>query len=105
MEFICILYLSIDTPIYNGLSLERLLNIAKTSLVRSAIDEGFYVFYDVPGELKSLLSFMEKNHLSDAIVSSRTKSGIKRLDRMSLTFIPSALYAYLLGYRTIAQRK
>lgn len=62
-------------------------------------------YYDVPGELKSLLSFMEKNHLSDAIVSSRTKFGIKRLDRMSLTFIPSALYAYLLGYRTIAQRK
>ena len=61
-------------------------------------------YFDVPSELKSLLLFMEKNHLQNAIVSSRTKFGTKHMDHMSLTFIPSALYAYLLGYRTIAQR-
>ena len=60
--------------------------------------------FDAPGELKSLLSFMDKNHLLSAIVSSRTKYGTKNLENVSLTFIPSALYAYLLGYNTIEQR-
>ena len=62
-------------------------------------------YFDAPGELKSLLSFMENNHLPAAIVSSRTKYGTKSLENMSLTFIPSALYAYLLGYNTIEQKK
>lgn len=61
-------------------------------------------YYDAPGELKSLLSFMDNNHLSEAIVSSRTRYGTKSLDHLNLTFIPSALYAYLLGYRTIAYK-
>ena len=50
-------------------------------------------YYDAPGELKSLLSFMDNNHLSEAIVSSRTRYGTKSLDHLNLTFIPSALYA------------
>jgi len=58
-------------------------------------------YYDSPGELKSLTSFMETNGLSSAIVSSKTKYGAKRLDKVSLTFMPSALYAYLMGYNTI----
>ncbi len=61
-------------------------------------------YYDAPGELKSLLSFMTKNQLSTAIVSSRSIFGTKHLDNLSLTFIPSALYAYLLGYNTIIQK-
>ena len=62
-------------------------------------------YFDAPGELKSLLSFMSKNQLRAAIVSSRTKYGTKALENMNLTFIPSALYAYLLGYNTIELRK
>jgi hypothetical protein len=62
-------------------------------------------YYDAPGELKSLLSFMDRNHLLAAIVSSRTKYGTKDLENVSLTFIPSSLYAYLLGYNTIEQRR
>jgi len=61
-------------------------------------------YFDAPVELKSLLLFMKKNNLQNAIVSSRTKFGIKHMNSMDLTFIPSALYAYLLGHRTIAQR-
>ena len=47
-----IIYLSIDTPIYNGMSLEMLLNIAKKSLAQLPTDEGFYVFYDEVQYLK-----------------------------------------------------
>lgn len=62
-------------------------------------------YFDVPSELKSLLSFMDKNHLVSAIVSSRTKYGIKNMENCNLTFMPSALYAYLLSYNTIEQKK
>lgn len=62
-------------------------------------------YFEAPGELKSLLSFVEKNNLKAAIVSSRTKYGTKNLETVSLTFIPSALYAYILGYNTIGQKK
>ena len=62
-------------------------------------------YYDAPGELKSLLAFMETNGLSDAIVSSRTKSGVVNMDSVSLMFIPSALYAYLTGYNTVCKKK
>lgn len=61
-------------------------------------------YFDTPGELKSLLSFMENNHLNAAIVSSRTKYGTKGVGSMGLTFIPSALYAFLLGYNTIVHK-
>ena len=62
-------------------------------------------YYEAPGELKSLLAFMEKNQLSSSIVSSRTRFGAKELKNLNLVFIPSALYAYLLGHNTIEQRK
>ena len=62
-------------------------------------------YFAAPGDLKSLLAFMDKNHLKTAIVSSRTKYGTKDLETISLTFIPSALYAYILGYNTIGQKK
>ncbi len=42
-----IIYLSIDTPIYNNTSLEELLQLARESLKQSdAPMEGYYVFYD-----------------------------------------------------------
>jgi hypothetical protein len=48
---------------------------------------------------------MDKNLLKSAIVSSRTKFGAKELESVNLVFIPSALYAYLLGHNTIEQKK
>lgn len=42
-----IIYLSIDTPIYNNTSLEELLHLARESLKQNdAPMEGYYVFYD-----------------------------------------------------------
>ena len=62
-------------------------------------------YFETPAELRSLFAFMDKNHLTSAIVSSRTKFGTKNLENISLIYIPSALYAYLLGYNTIEQKK
>lgn len=62
-------------------------------------------YFETPGELKSLLAFTDKNHLTSAIVSSRTKYGTRNLENIDLIFMPSALYAYLLGHNTIEQKK
>lgn len=58
-------------------------------------------YYRNPGDLDSLASFMEKNKMDDAIVTSKTASGLVEYKNRRLLFIPSALYAYLVGYRTI----
>ena len=55
-------------------------------------------YFDKPNELKSLLCFMENNHLERALVTSLTKRGIKQLKSVRLEFIPSAIYAYTVGY-------
>lgn len=62
-------------------------------------------YYDKPGELDSLLYFMEKNNLTDAIVTSIDTEGKKELDKVNLIFIPSACYAYIVGENTLKQAK
>lgn len=62
-------------------------------------------YFDAPGELKSLLTFIDANQIDYPIVSSYSKYGMKELDHAHLLFIPSAIYAYLVGYNTIKQRK
>ena len=55
-------------------------------------------YFDKPAELKSLLYFMENNHIESALVTSLTKRGVKQLRTVRLEFIPSAIYAYTVGY-------
>ena len=55
-------------------------------------------YFDKPAELKSLLYFMENNHMESALVTSLTKRGVKQLRTVRLEFIPSAIYAYTVGY-------
>ena len=55
-------------------------------------------YFDKPSELKSLLFFMEKNNMERALVTSLTKRGIKQLRTVRLEFVPSAIYAYTVGY-------
>lgn len=61
-------------------------------------------YYKQPEELKSLLSFMENNHLPTAIVTSITTYAYKELNHVGLQFIPSALFAYIVGYNMIKKR-
>ena len=62
-------------------------------------------YFGKPDELVSLLYFMEKNKLNNAIVTSITTEGQKKLETLSLTFIPSACYAYIVGENTLKQTR
>lgn len=56
---------------------------------------------DYPGELVSLLGFMPKNGLEEAIVTSKTKTIDKQMEQVLLHFIPVACYAYTVGENTL----
>ena len=62
-------------------------------------------YYDNPRELVSLRTFMEKNQMDFALVTIINKSGSKRIDNITLQFIPAACYAYVVGENTINQTK
>jgi len=62
-------------------------------------------YYEHTGELHSLLSFMENNHIEQAIVTSIEKKGKKQLDKVALQFIPTAVYAYIVGHNTLQKHK
>lgn len=61
--------------------------------------------FDKPAELSSLQYYMEKNHLSQALVTSVSQAGVKNMDFGKLHFIPCACYAYTVGENTLRQVK
>ena len=62
-------------------------------------------YFEIPGELKSLLTFCETNKLKSALVTTIDKSGAKEMKEVKLHFLPSALYAYTVGKNTILQKQ
>ncbi len=54
-------------------------------------------YYEHPAELKSLLTFMETNHLKQAVVTSVSDTGVKNMQCGQLHFVPTALYTYVKG--------
>lgn len=62
-------------------------------------------YYEHTGELQSLLNFMEINHIKQAIVTSIEKKGKKQLEKLALQFIPTAVYAYIVGHNTLQARR
>lgn len=56
-----------------------------------------------PGDLNSLEDFMIKNEITEAIVTSKSVSGVVGYKEKELLFMPSALYCYLVGHRTITK--
>ena len=56
---------------------------------------------EYPGELVSLLGFMPKNGLEEAIVTSKTRTIDKQMEQVLLHFIPVACYAYTVGENTL----
>lgn len=58
-------------------------------------------YAEYPGELISLLGFMPKNGLEEAIVTSKTKTIDKHMEQVLLHFIPVACYAYTVGENTL----
>jgi hypothetical protein len=60
--------------------------------------------FEKPTDLKSLLEFCKKNNLKSALVTSLNKEGVKSVNGIELTFIPAAMYAYLIGRNTHEQK-
>ena len=54
-----------------------------------------------PGELESLLWYMPKNGLTDAIVTSETVTMMKEMDNVVLHFMPVACYTYTVAKNTL----
>ena len=49
--------------------------------------------YDRPDRLAGALTFAKRNGLKDLFVTSRTKSGVKRIGDIEITYVPTSLYA------------
>jgi predicted AAA+ superfamily ATPase len=62
-------------------------------------------YFENPEELKSLLSFCEKNNLDSALVTTVDKEGSKTCRGINLTFVPSSMYAYVVGANTLMQKR
>lgn len=62
-------------------------------------------FYENPGELTSLKSFMTTNGLTQALVTTMTASGLTSLPWGNLQFMPTACYAYIVGRNTLYRTK
>lgn len=60
-------------------------------------------FYEKPGELKSLLSFMTGAGLSRAVVTTVGAYGSRELQCGTLQYVPSAVYAYCKGMEAVVK--
>ena len=58
-----------------------------------------------PGELVSLLSYMPRNGLNEAIATSETATATKEMDDVTLHFIPVACYAYTVAANTLRKTR
>ncbi len=61
-------------------------------------------FFENPGELKSLLTFVKKNQLKEIWVTTKTKRGIKEIYGIPIRFIPSSELTFMIG-NNILKRK
>jgi predicted AAA+ superfamily ATPase len=101
-----IIYLSIDTPIYNGIPLEDLFSMAREVLKQSDSYDGFYVFYDEiqylkdwEVHLKSLVDsyrkvkFVASGSAAAALKMKSNESGAGRFTDFMLP--PMTFYEYI----------
>ncbi len=58
-----------------------------------------------PGELLSLLSYLETNGLPAAVVTTKTEMAASDVGDFKITYIPSAIYAYIVGHNTILYKQ
>lgn len=63
------------------------------------------LFFNNPGDLKSLNYFLDNNKLKEALVTTVSGSGWRDLNGKKIYFLPVACYAYTVGENTIKQSK
>ncbi|MBN8576479.1 MAG: ATP-binding protein [Cytophagales bacterium] len=62
-------------------------------------------YFEKPEELKSLMQFCEKNNLKAGLITTIDKEGLFEVDGITLTYIPAAMYSYVVGVNTLQQKK
>jgi predicted AAA+ superfamily ATPase len=62
-------------------------------------------YLEKPGELTSLLSFCNNNKLSSALITTIDKEVTIEYNNIKLVFIPSSVYAYVVGKNTIKLKR
>ncbi len=76
-----IFYLSIETPIFNGIGIEELFNFCRKAVGKEKISKGFYVFFDEVQYLKNweihLKSLVDSYHHVKFIVSGSAAAALK----------------------------
>lgn len=61
-------------------------------------------YYEKPSELKSLSSFLTKNKLKRAIITTLDVTGEIKLKEFTFDYMPSSLYCYTIGRRTLDEK-
>ncbi len=62
-------------------------------------------FFDHPMQLKSLIAFEQVNHLEEPpIITTRSKRGTRKINDISIDFIPTSIYCYAVGYNLVRQK-
>ena len=62
-------------------------------------------YCEKPEELRSVVSFCQTNHLSDPLVTSKTKTMTCKVDGVAIRFVPASVYCYTVGYNIISGRR
>lgn len=61
-------------------------------------------YFDKPNELKSLINFCKNNQFQQALVTSIEQLGVKQMNEVILSFVPSSLYCYNIGDITLKMK-
>lgn len=62
-------------------------------------------FVHAPEELKNLTYFCYQNEMDTAMVTTLDTEAVKEIDGLNLHFVPSAIYAYVVGINTLERSK
>lgn len=57
-------------------------------------------FFESPEKLKSLVKFCSENNLKNSVATTIDKTGAKTVGDLTINFIPSAVFAYNLGFNS-----
>ena len=58
-------------------------------------------YFTRPQELKSLIKFCGENKLASAVITSIDQMGVKEIQGLKFTFLPTSIYAYNIGEITL----
>jgi hypothetical protein len=61
-------------------------------------------YFEKPNELKSLINFCKNNQFEQALVTSIDLLGLKQVNEVQLSFVPSSLYCYNIGDITLKMK-